>query len=89
MRALGDLPSCLQRLGGLSGIGGESVPIGDEAFLVHYRRPTASLPVEVVVVYARSGDVVTSMTHLGYPSAEEALTATLTRAAGTQLAAQS
>jgi hypothetical protein len=89
MGGLGDLPACLQRLGGLSEIAGEPISIGDEAFVVRYRRPTASLPVEVVAIYARRGDVVTSMTHLGYPSTEESLTATLTKIATRQLAAQS
>jgi hypothetical protein len=89
MRGLDGLRACLGHLGGLSDIDGESLPIADEAFLVRYRRPTASLPVEVVVIYARTGDVVTGMTQLGYPTADQDLTGTLRRTIQAQVTSRS
>jgi hypothetical protein len=78
---------CLAGQGGLTHVSVDSVDIADGGVLVTYRRPTAQQPVEVQVLYAQRGGLLSTTVQLGYPRVRSAVTRQLAAAAGEQLRA--
>ena len=42
--------------------------------MIRYSRSGAQAALEIVLVYARRGDVVSQIVHLGYPETDDAVT---------------
>ena len=76
---------CLSELGGLSDISSAPAPAGEEALTITYTRPGARLALEIVLVYARRGNLISQVVHLGYPETDDTVTEQLTTKLDEQL----